>query len=48
VPFEISERFAKASHNSRLIPLKGAGHYELIDPRTPEWKTVQKAILDWG
>ncbi len=48
VPFEISERFAKASHNSRLIPLKGTGHYELIDPRTPEWKTVQKAILDWG
>lgn len=47
VPFEISERFAKASRNSRLIPLKGARHFELIDPRTPEWKTVQKSILDW-
>lgn len=47
VPYEISQRFAKASHNSRLIPLKGSGHFELIDPRTPEWKTVQKSILDW-
>jgi acetyl esterase/lipase len=48
VPFDMSERFAKASHNAKLIPLKGAGHFELIDPRTHEWETVRKSILDWN
>lgn len=47
VPFEMSERFAKKSHNSKLIPLKGAGHFELIDPRTPEWKVVERSIVEW-
>ena len=47
VPFEMSERFAKASHNAKLIPLEGAGHFELIDPRAREWPIVQKNILEW-
>jgi acetyl esterase/lipase len=47
VPFDMSERFCKKSLNSKLIPLKGAGHFELIDPRSREWATVQKNILDW-
>jgi acetyl esterase/lipase len=47
VPFDMSERFAKKSLNSKLIPLKGAGHFELIDPRAREWTTVQKNILNW-
>lgn len=47
VPYEMSERFAKASHNAKLVPLKGAGHFELIDPRAKEWPAVQKNILDW-
>jgi len=47
VPFEISERFAKASHNAKLIPLPGAGHFELIDPKSREWETVRKNIIDW-
>jgi pimeloyl-ACP methyl ester carboxylesterase len=47
VPFELSERFAKKSQNAKLIPLKGAGHFELIDPRTREWETVQKTIVSW-
>ena len=47
VPFDMSERFAKASTNSKLIPLRGAGHFELIDPRSREWDTVQKNILNW-
>jgi len=47
VPFDISERFSKASHNSKLVPLKGAGHFELIDPRTKEWDTVRKNITQW-
>jgi len=47
VPFEMSERFVKASHNAKLIPLQGAGHFELIDPRAREWETVQNTILNW-
>ena len=47
VPFEISQRFAKASRNARLIPFKGAGHFELIDPRTAECKSIQKSIIEW-
>jgi acetyl esterase/lipase len=46
VPFEISRHFAeKAGVEARLIPLARAGHFELIDPRAPEWKTVQNAVL---
>jgi acetyl esterase/lipase len=47
VPFEMSERFAKKSHNAKLVPLQGAGHFELIDPRAKEWETVRKNILNW-
>ena len=47
VPFDMSRRFAKASGNSKLTALAGAGHFELIDPRSKVWPTVQKAILDW-
>ena len=47
VPFEISERFVKASKNAELIPLKGAGHFEPVDPRTPQWKIVERAICNW-
>ena len=47
VPFGMSQRFAKASTNSKLIPLPGAGHFELIDPRSKVWPSIQKNILDW-
>ena len=47
VPFDMSEKFAKASQNAKLVPLKGAGHFELIDPRAREWDIVQKNILNW-
>jgi pimeloyl-ACP methyl ester carboxylesterase len=47
VPFEISERFAKASKNAKLIPLEGAGHFELIDPQSREWPAVRESILEW-
>ena len=47
VPFDMSERFARKSLNAKLIPLKGAGHFVLIDPRSREWTTVQKNILNW-
>jgi len=40
VPFEMSQQFARASHNATLVPIKGAGHFELIDPRSTAWPTV--------
>jgi acetyl esterase/lipase len=47
VPIEMSERFARASKNAKLIKLQGAGHFELIDPRTKEWPVVLKSITEW-
>jgi acetyl esterase/lipase len=47
VPFDMSQRFAKASKNAKLIPLPGAGHFDLVDPRAKVWPTIQKSILDW-
>ena len=46
VPIELSERFARASKNAQLIPLPGAGHLELIDPRSKEWPTVLHHICE--
>ncbi len=47
VPFDMSQRFAKQSKNAKLIPLTGAGHFDLIDPRAKVWPIIQKNILDW-
>ena len=47
VPFVIGERFAKASGNAELITLEGAGHSQVIDPRSKEWPVVQTSITDW-
>jgi dipeptidyl aminopeptidase/acylaminoacyl peptidase len=50
VPFEISRRFAEAAKargdNAELVAAEGAGHFELIDPRTAEFKLVQQAAAD--
>jgi acetyl esterase/lipase len=47
VPFDMSQRFAKTSKNCKLLPLDGAGHFDLIDPRSKFWPTIQKNILEW-
>jgi acetyl esterase/lipase len=47
VPFDMSQRFAKASGNAKLFPLPGAGHFDLIDPRARVWPAVQRNILEW-
>jgi pimeloyl-ACP methyl ester carboxylesterase len=39
VPFDYSRAFAAVS-GAELLPLPGAGHFELIDPRTPEWAQI--------
>lgn len=47
VPFEMSQRFAKASKNAKLVAFPGAGHFDLVDPRSKIWPKVQENILDW-
>jgi acetyl esterase/lipase len=50
VPIELSRRFqaaaAAAGDDARLIEVPGAGHFDLIDPRTHAWAQVEAAVLD--
>jgi pimeloyl-ACP methyl ester carboxylesterase len=39
VPFDYSRAFAAAG-GGELLTLPGAGHFEVIDPRTPEWALI--------
>jgi pimeloyl-ACP methyl ester carboxylesterase len=43
VPFDYSRAFAQAA-DAELLELPGAGHFELIDPRTPEWARIVDRI----
>jgi len=49
VPIEIGRRFQAAAtaagDDSRLIEIQGAGHFDLIDPRTHAWTQVEAAVL---
>ncbi len=45
VPFEQSARYAEAAGGeAELVPLEGAGHFEPIDPLSPEWTAVRDAV----
>jgi pimeloyl-ACP methyl ester carboxylesterase len=44
VPFEMSQQFARASRNATLVPIEGAGHFELIDPRSAAWPIVLRNV----
>lgn len=50
VPVAISERYEAAARakgdDVELIRLPQAGHFELIDPRTAEYKIVEAAVLN--
>jgi len=50
VPLEISRRFVaaakKSGDDSKLIAVAGAGHFELIDPRSSAWPVVKEAVLE--
>ena len=50
VPMEISRRFVdaakKSGDDSKLIEVAGAGHFELIDPRSDAWPAVKNAVLE--
>lgn len=43
VPFTYSRAFAEAS-GAPLHELQGAGHFEVIDPRTPEWARIVELL----
>ena len=38
-------RTGKEKENVHLLEIRGAGHFELIDPRTPPWKIVEQTVL---
>ena len=45
VPFEHSHRFVEAAGGeARLVKLEGAGHFEPVDPQSPEWTAVRDAV----
>ena len=50
VPIELSRRYDAAAHehgdDCRLIVLPGAGHFELIDPRTREFAVVHCTLAE--
>ena len=50
VPLEIARRHAEAAARKgdrvKLLPLPNAGHFELIDPRTPHYSVVRDAVRD--
>jgi len=50
VPIELSRRYAqkkaKSHEDVKLLEIPNAGHFELIDPRTAAWKTVEQNILE--
>jgi pimeloyl-ACP methyl ester carboxylesterase len=43
VPVDYSRAFAAAAQ-AELLELEGAGHFEVIDPRTPEWALVVERL----
>jgi acetyl esterase/lipase len=50
VPAAMSENFARsardAGDDAQALLLPGAGHFELIDPRTQAWTRVEAVVLD--
>jgi acetyl esterase/lipase len=50
VPLEFSSGYAKTKQargeRADLLEIKGAGHFDLIDPESPHWPKVQAALLD--
>lgn len=48
VPFSLSQRYhaaaVAAGDDAALVTLPGAGHFEVIDPRSSEWPRVVEAV----
>ncbi|MGA2416354.1 MAG: alpha/beta fold hydrolase [Candidatus Sulfotelmatobacter sp.] len=37
---------AKSKEKVRLVEIAGAGHFELVDPRSGAWKQVESAVIE--
>jgi hypothetical protein len=35
---------AKAKEDVRFLEISGAGHFDLVDPRTEAWKKVEEVV----
>lgn len=46
VPFAVAESYAAAHPAARLVPVPGAGHFELIDPLSRAWPRVTGALAE--
>ena len=48
VPYALSQDYAAAARDAGddvdLVTLPGTGHFEIVDPRAPEWQSVVRAI----
>jgi acetyl esterase/lipase len=40
------KRMGKLKEDVNLLEIKGAGHFDAIDPRTEAWKRVEQTVLD--
>jgi len=40
------KRMGKLKEDVNLLEIKGAGHFDVIDPRTEAWKRVEQTVLD--
>ncbi|HKP52880.1 MAG TPA: alpha/beta hydrolase [Chloroflexia bacterium] len=51
VPYEIGEKYHAAAlaagDQVKLVPLPHAGHFEVIDPKMPEWKWVVEMVMGY-
>jgi hypothetical protein len=32
--------------NAQLVEIAGAGHFEVVDPRTRAWKDVERVVME--
>ena len=36
----------KVKEDARLVEIAGAGHFEVVDPRSAAWKEVEKIVME--
>jgi acetyl esterase/lipase len=50
VPVDFSRKYVKTKkakkEDARMVEIVGAGHFDVIDPRTQAWKEVQRAVME--
>jgi pimeloyl-ACP methyl ester carboxylesterase len=36
----------RTKEDARLVEIAGAGHFEVVDPRSDAWKGVEKVVME--